>query len=62
VLLTLDAASVGASGDYPLAWCKSIGRGRAYYNALGHYDTTWRDARYQAQLAGALRWAAGRAP
>jgi type 1 glutamine amidotransferase len=35
VLLRIDAASVGATGDYPLAWVQSFGSGRGYYNALG---------------------------
>ena len=59
VLLRLDAASVGASGDYPLAWAQSFGQGRVYYNALGHFPETWRDPRFQTQLAGAIHWAAG---
>ena len=60
VLLRLDSASVGADGDYPLAWAQSFGAGRAYYNALGHFADTWRDTRFQRQLAGAIRWAAQR--
>jgi type 1 glutamine amidotransferase len=60
VLLRLDAASVGSTGDYPLAWTQSFGSGRAYYNALGHFQETWRDVRYQRQLIGAIQWAAGR--
>lgn len=60
VLLRLDAPSVGASGDYPLAWAHAVGDGRAYYNALGHFAETWRDERFQRQLAGAIRWAAQR--
>ena len=60
VLLRLDPASVGSSGDYPLAWAQSYGSGRAYYNALGHFESTWRDPRFQRQLLGAFRWAAGR--
>jgi type 1 glutamine amidotransferase len=60
VLLRLDAASVGATGDYPLAWAHSFGAGRAYYNALGHFSGTWMDARFQRQLAGAIRWTASR--
>jgi hypothetical protein len=60
VLLRLDAASVGATGDYPLAWAHAFGGGRAYYNALGHFPATWSDARFQRQLLGAIRWAAGR--
>jgi type 1 glutamine amidotransferase len=60
VLLRLDAASVGATGDYPLAWAHTFGNGRVYYNALGHFPETWRDERFQRQLAGAIRWAARR--
>ncbi len=60
VLLRLDAASVGAIGDYPLAWAHSFGAGRVYYNALGHFPGTWADQRFVQQLSGAIRWAAGR--
>jgi type 1 glutamine amidotransferase len=60
ILLRLDAASVGAGGDYPLAWAQAFGSGRAYYNALGHFPSTWTDARFQQQLLGAIRWAARR--
>jgi hypothetical protein len=61
VLLRLDAASVGSTGDYPLAWAQSFGSGRTYYNALGHFETTWTDPRFQRQLLGAIRWVARRA-
>ena len=57
VLLRLDAASVGSAGDYPLAWSQTFGKGRAYYNALGHFSSTWNDARFQRQIVGAIRWA-----
>jgi type 1 glutamine amidotransferase len=60
VLLRLDAASVGAIGDYPLAWAHTFGGGRVYYNALGHFAETWRDPRFQRQIAGAIAWAAKR--
>lgn len=60
VLLRLDATSVGAAGDYPLAWAHSYGSGRAYYNALGHFPETWRDQRFQRQLVGAIQWVARR--
>lgn len=60
ILLRLDPLSVGASGDFPLAWAHAFGGGRAYYNALGHFEATWRDPRFQRQVAGALRWAARR--
>ncbi len=60
VLLRLDPASVGADGDFPLAWVQSFGDGRVYYNALGHFPETWNDAGFQRQLLGAMRWVARR--
>jgi type 1 glutamine amidotransferase len=60
VLLRLDAASVGDSGDYPLAWSHSYGSGRVYYNALGHFAGTWSNPLFQRQIAGAIQWAARR--
>jgi len=60
VLMSLDAASVGAQGDYPLSWTQTIGRGRSYYNALGHFDSTWHDAAFQATVVNAIRWAGGK--
>ena len=60
LFLLLVTPSVEAQGDYPLAWTQSIGRGRSYYNALGHFDSTWRDARFQAMALNAIRWAANR--
>src|SRR5262245_50007067 len=60
VLLTLDPSSVGAQGDFSLAWTQAIGRGRSYYNALGHFPDTWNDPRFQLQIAAAIRWTAAR--
>ena len=48
---SLNAASVGAQGDFPLAWSQSIGQGRTFYTALGHFASTWTDARFQAHSA-----------
>ena len=61
VLLRLDAASVGASGDYPLAWTRTYGSGRVYYNALGHFAATWANPLFERQIVEAIVWAAGRA-
>ena len=56
VLLSLNTASVGTQGDYPLAWAQSFGQGRSFYTALGHFASTWTDQRFQAHLLGAIRW------
>lgn len=67
VLLTLDTSSVNLNaagvnrtdGDFALAWCRRYGQGRVFYTALGHFDETWQDARFQAMLEGGLRWLVG---
>lgn len=48
-----------ARPPYPLAWARSYGKGRVYFNAMGHRDDVWESAAYQSMLIGAIRWAAG---
>lgn len=60
VLMALDASSVGAAGDFPLAWYTTYGAGRVLYNALGHFDGIWREPFFRAHLLAAIRWTAGR--
>ncbi|MBI3695665.1 MAG: ThuA domain-containing protein [Acidobacteria bacterium] len=70
VLMTLDTATVDLNapgvnrtdGDFALAWCRNHGQGRVFYTALGHFDETWRDARFQNILLNALLWLAGVRP
>ncbi len=46
---------------FPVAWARQEGKGRVYFNAMGHREDTWRDERFQWMLAGAVAWATGRA-
>ncbi len=61
VLLSLDESSVDDElrPDIPLVWSRREGRGRVFYNALGHFPATWRDRRQRLVTAGGLRWALG---
>jgi hypothetical protein len=67
VLMKLDTQSVdmNAEGvnpgteDFPLAWCRNYGQGRIFYSALGHFDETWRDERFQRTILNALLWITG---
>jgi type 1 glutamine amidotransferase len=57
VLAELDTGPNGP--DRPLVWCRRFGRGRVYYDALGHFSATWHN-RYQVSLvSGGILWAAG---
>ncbi len=65
VLLSLDPTSVDvalggrADGDYALAWCRELGRGRVFYTALGHRPEVWEDPRFLEHLLGGIAWAIG---
>lgn len=67
VLMTLDTNSVDlgaegvhrSDGDFALAWSRLYGKGRVFYTALGHLESTWRDERFQRMLLNALLWLTG---
>jgi type 1 glutamine amidotransferase len=57
VLARLDTGAGGP--DRPLVWCRRVGRGRVFYDALGHFPQTWSDARQVALVSGGIAWAVG---
>ena len=59
-LLSLDRhPNDGTPGDYPIAWCRTEGKGRVFYTALGHRPDVWQQSWYQAHVLGGIRWALG---
>ena len=44
------------SAHRPLVWVRSPGRGRVFYDALGHFPATWQDPRQEALVRSGLRW------
>lgn len=44
-------------GDHPIAWSHCIGRGRAFYSAIGHRPETYSQPQNLAMLEAALTWA-----
>jgi len=64
VLLLLQTA--GMQGNeyqrppFPLAWARSFGKGRVWFNAMGHRDDVWASTRFQTMLVGGITWAGGR--
>ncbi|MSU62131.1 MAG: DUF1080 domain-containing protein [Pedosphaera sp.] len=59
-LLSLDKhPNTGAPGDYPIAWCKQVGKGRVFYTSLGHREDVWENQSYQKHITGGIRWAVG---
>lgn len=67
VLLRLDTSSVDMKNPrvrqrfygYPLAWTRSVGKGRAFYTALGHEEAVWKSDWFQRLLLNGIRWAMG---
>jgi type 1 glutamine amidotransferase len=70
VLLRLDPDSVDLNRPnvhrhpygWPLAWTRSYGGGRIFYEALGHEATAWRAAWFQQMLRNAALWVLRRFP
>lgn len=60
ILLSVDNFSYKGEelNDYPLAWCHSLGRGRGFYTALGHFDEAYRDEWFMETLRRGVVWAA----
>jgi cytochrome c len=63
VLIALDESTYPDNpypmGDHPIAWCKTVGAGRAFYTGLGHTGATFGDALVRQHLLGGILYAAG---
>jgi type 1 glutamine amidotransferase len=64
VLLVLETEGMSDSDyrrpPFPIARARKEGKGRVYFNAMGHRDDVWGSARFRQMLAGAVAWATGR--
>jgi type 1 glutamine amidotransferase len=49
-------------GDYPVSWCKQIGKGKVFYTSLGHREDVWESDKYQQHVLGGIKWALGLEP
>ena len=61
VLMSLDMSRCEPSAAYhvPVAWVKSYGEGRVYFNNLGHNESTWSDARFLESITAGVNWIRG---
>jgi type 1 glutamine amidotransferase len=44
----------------PLAWYHDVGKGRAFYTALGHRKESYSDPTFQQHILGGILWAIGK--
>lgn len=42
--------------DFPIAWVRTHGNGRVWFNAMGHREDVWDSERFQAMLVGGITW------
>jgi type 1 glutamine amidotransferase len=67
VILSIDKESFKPNqkrndGDYAIAWCHEVGKGKVFYTSMGHRREVWRDARFQEHLLNGIRWSCGLLP
>ena len=64
VLLVMQTATMEGIDyqrpPYPLAWARNFGKGRVWFNGMGHREDIWETPEFQGMLLGGLQWA-GRA-
>ena len=55
-LLWTRDKNFGMGTYHPVAWCRTVGRGKTFYTSMGHHKDVWRDANFVRLLENALRW------
>lgn len=48
--------------DYPIIWCSAVGKGRVYFDGLGHRKDVWTNPVFQKSVVNAAKWAMGQGP
>lgn len=59
VLARLDSSKLDRTGDFPVAWTKSYGKGRVFYSTFGHLPESWDNPAIQKMYFEAIKWAMG---
>lgn len=45
--------------DFPQTWARMQGKGRVFYNSMGHREDVWSNPKFQHLAAAALTWVTG---
>lgn len=63
VLLVMESVGMDSVDyqrpPYPLAWARMHGKGRVWFNGMGHREDVWDAPQFRSMLTGALLWAGG---
>lgn len=56
ILWTKDK-NFGMGTYHPVAWHRTVGKGKTFYTSMGHSAAVWQDAHFVRLVENALRWA-----
>lgn len=51
--------NTGEPGHFPVSWCRTFGKGRVFYTALGHHEYVWDMPDFRQHVLGGITWALG---
>lgn len=44
---------------YPVIWCSTLGKGRVFYNAMGHREDVWDNSSFREHVTSVVKWVNG---
>jgi uncharacterized protein len=56
-ILWMKDKNFGMGKDHPVAWYKSIGKGKTFYTSMGHAGDTWKKTEFLKLIENTLHWA-----
>lgn len=55
-LLWMRDKNFGMGKYHPVAWYRSVGKGKTFYTSMGHSKEVWQDADFVRLVENAIRW------
>ncbi len=55
-MLWIRDKNFGMGEYHPVAWYRTVGKGKTFYTSMGHSKDVWQDAQFVQLVENALRW------
>lgn len=55
-ILFISGKNFGMGKYHPVAWYRSVGKGKTFYTSMGHTAAVWQDPHFVRLLENAIRW------
>lgn len=65
VLATVDESTYqggGMGNDHPIVWCRRVGKGRMWYTAMGHTESSFSEPEFLRHILGGIQAVSGSVP